>query len=141
MSLRRFEDWPARLDVAIARARHIPFQWGRHDCCLFACDVVHALTGVDPGAEIRGRYESELGARRLLKSLYGGSLECAVRDHAGRYFGAATAPLAAGRGDCVLLRNGGQVCLGIVAGRVIAAPGPDELSLVPLDAAFAAWRV
>lgn len=37
-------------------ALETPFAYGRSDCCTFACDVVREVTGVDPMADLRGRY-------------------------------------------------------------------------------------
>jgi hypothetical protein len=53
--MKRYEDWPQRLVAAIEAARGRPFSWGAMDCCLFAADVVLAMTGVDYAAGFRGR--------------------------------------------------------------------------------------
>ena len=65
--LRRLEDWPERLAEAIEAANERPFSWGRHDCCLFACDAVMAMTGVDPAKPFRGKYKTKRGAFGVLK--------------------------------------------------------------------------
>ncbi|WP_118138777.1 hypothetical protein [Oceanicella sp. SM1341] len=43
-----------------------PFAWGRADCCTAACDVFEALFGIDPMAELRGRYTTAAGAMRII---------------------------------------------------------------------------
>lgn len=48
-----------------------PFSWSRDNCCLFAADWAHVLTGTDPAAQFRGGFLSALGAMRI------------VRDHGG----------------------------------------------------------
>ena len=58
----------AALPGLVEATRSIPFQWGKCDCCLWAADVVLALTGVDHAATFRGSYDSMRGAQRLLKS-------------------------------------------------------------------------
>jgi hypothetical protein len=40
--------------------------WGVLDCFLFAADWVQARRGVDPAAAYRGRYDSEIGAKRFM---------------------------------------------------------------------------
>lgn len=67
----RLRDWQSRLQACIAARRRLAFAWGEHDCCLFAADCVQAMTGADPAAAYRGRYDSELGAARLLKAAGG----------------------------------------------------------------------
>ena len=44
-----------RLLDAVAARRDRAFQWGVHDCCLFACDVIRGAGGVDYAAPFRGR--------------------------------------------------------------------------------------
>jgi len=73
-------DWPERLLAALAAARDRPFRWGEHDCCLFAADLIEAVTGVDPAAAFRPvrprgepgavdgrRYRTAQGALALLR--------------------------------------------------------------------------
>lgn len=38
--------------------RDMKFEYGRHDCALMASSIVLALTGIDPGADDRGTYDS-----------------------------------------------------------------------------------
>lgn len=42
------------------------FQWGKRDCCTFACDWVMLQLNVDPMARWRGTYASEADGRDLL---------------------------------------------------------------------------
>ncbi len=48
-----------------------PFEWGSNDCCLFAADIVQAITGHDFAASFRGTYSDAFGASSLLGSLGG----------------------------------------------------------------------
>lgn len=59
-------DARARLGALLAERTHAPFAWGCNDCALLACDAVEALTGVDVGYDLRGRYHSAAGAVRAL---------------------------------------------------------------------------
>lgn len=42
------------------------YEWGVHDCCTLAADVVRAITEVDPMSDLRGAYINERGAYRIL---------------------------------------------------------------------------
>ncbi len=63
--MRRFPDWVPRLTAAIEARAETPFKWGSFDCCLAACDLWKAQTGVDPMADLRG-YKTKAGALRTL---------------------------------------------------------------------------
>lgn len=47
---------------------HEPKILGKWDCCIAVADHLFAEKGIDLFAEFRGRYRSEIGFRRLLKS-------------------------------------------------------------------------
>lgn len=47
------------------------FQWGTNDCVMFAADAVLLMTGTDPAEASRGKYKTESGAKRHLKTVYG----------------------------------------------------------------------
>lgn len=53
------------------------WEWGTHDCTLFAADWVRHATGIDSAAEWRGRYATADECRALLAAA--GGLECVVR--------------------------------------------------------------
>jgi len=83
----RYRDWTRHLHSTIEAAKERPFSWGEFDCCLFAADCAVAICGTDPAELYRGRYRSEVGAKRALRKLHG-SLEgawdaCFKRVHPG----------------------------------------------------------
>lgn len=129
----RFEDWPVRLDAEIEAARPRVFQWGEHDCLMFTARVVQALTGVDHAAAWRGKYETELGAARILKRLRYADTAAAATDK----LGPAIAVLLAQRGDVVTFDG----ALGICSGAHGVFVTPEGLTFVPLPQCVAAWRV
>ena len=49
------EKRPEILNQHIDAARGKPFKRGSHDCCMWAADVVVALTGIDYAEDFRGR--------------------------------------------------------------------------------------
>ena len=59
----RVEGWEKILHDTLETMKERPFVWGTFDCCLFAADIVQALTGVDYAAGYRGTYHSEAEAR------------------------------------------------------------------------------
>lgn len=126
-------DWPARLDALIAERRQRPFEWGAHDCCLFVCDAVEAITGHDPAADLRG-YSTERAALRLVKQAGG------VRALADARLGAAIPVLMAQVGDAGLIQFDGRESLALCGGGHWLAPGEQGLEVLPLGDALAAWR-
>ncbi len=135
--MRRFEDWPRRLDAAIeaARARH--FSWSEgHDCCLFAADVVLALTGRDFAESFRGRYSTRAEAVALLGAR--GGLEAVVTSYLGQPLPTA---LLARRGDVVMVETPEGRALGVSVGGKAACAGPQGLTFVPMAGWLSGWRV
>ena len=134
----RVPDWPARFDHFLAARRERPFQWGDHDCCLFALDWIEEATGRRL-AEVRGLYCDADGAAALLRARWGtGDLTALATLMLGPPL---ASPLLAGRGDLLAFRHGGNVWLGLCAGPVGVAPGKRGLVTLPLGRAVAAWRV
>jgi hypothetical protein len=144
--LNRFDDWPAKLEAVVARARKLTFRWGRHDCCQFVARAVAAMTGVDLLADYRP-YATRRQAAAELKRVAGSP---AVSVAATRALGRPLpSKLYAGRGDVVLVETetgAGRVeetlgvCLGPVVAVVARAGGFAEFPLT--DARVrAAWRV
>ena len=146
LGLKRRDDWPGRLLALIAERRATPFAWGRHDCALFACDAVEAMTGVDPAKGLRGKYRSALGARRALKEHAGAGLTATARKIA-KVHGCPEVPvLMAQRGDLAIVETeapGGKrvLSLGVVMGEDVTVPGVNAMAAVPVSDARRAWRI
>ena len=141
----RHHDWPSRLLAQVEAARQLPFEWGVADCCLTACDMVQAITGVDPAAHFRGRYSTKAGAYRSLKAYAGGGLAATVERITAELGMPEVPPLSAQRGDVVLIHAPEcppeSLALAICIGGYIAAQGPDGLTLEPMARGMRAWRV
>lgn len=114
-----------------------PFEWGVNDCCLFACNCVQVMTGQDPGTAYRNKYTSELGARRALKRIGGGSIETAFN----HVFGPLKPRLNAGRGDLALINTDLGPAVGVVCGGSVWAVGLDGLVSLPLKNIIGCWYV
>lgn len=138
----RRPDWPERLASAIAAARHRPFRWGEHDCCLFTADCIAAVTGTDVAADWRGRYADHAGAWRLLSARGFRTLRDLADDVARAHDWPTIAPLLAGRGDVALLCWPiGPPYLGVCAGERFAAVADEGLIWLDRGYAVAAWRI
>jgi len=138
----RYEDWPERLFAVVETSRSRAFAWGSHDCALFACDCVLAITGTDPAAWFRGRYRAKRKGYALLKRFAGGGgLSATWEKIAAAHGYAEIAPAFAGRGDIVLLDTVMGEALGVSLGLTIAAAGPEGLEFLPLAVARRGWRI
>jgi hypothetical protein len=118
-----------------------PFAWGVRDCALLAFDAVHALTGRDPVADIRGQWHGARSALRMLQQQGGWAAVCAAR------IGPEVPADNLHDGDVVLRADG--VCsremadLGALAFRwcgQIIAQGDSSLVTVPPASVVRAWR-
>lgn len=134
----RVNNWPSAMWRCIEDARDVPYRVGSHDCALFALDVVEAITGVDYGEPVRGRYSTEVGSYRTIKRIGGAGLREAV-----------SAILSADPVDRPALRKGDVVLyqdergdhLGIHTGARAVVLGPDGIAWVPMDQIAEGWRV
>lgn len=131
----RLPDWGQRFDAALLEHMGTSFEWGRHDCALFAADMVLAVTGVDPAADLRG-HTSARQALRVLRS-HGGPAALASR-----LLGPSAPAREAVCGDVVLARTGATegfaVCLD---GQRALAPSRIGLGVIPMRDAVCCWRV
>lgn len=50
----------------LRRAAETPFEAGKFDCVLMACDWVRVVRGVDPAAPWRGTYRTRIEALRII---------------------------------------------------------------------------
>lgn len=132
-TMHRFPDWPARLQALLAQRAVHPFAWGQHDCCLFVCDAIQAITGHDPAVGLR-TYRTERGALRVLKQ-HGG-----VAGVADARLGPRIPVLAAQVGDAGLVTVDERDSLALCAGSHWLATGLHRLVPLPLESARLAWR-
>jgi hypothetical protein len=103
------DNWPRLMNQAIESVLDKPFEWGKHDCCLFAAGVVEAMTGEDPMAEFRGKYHDQESALKALKKIGSGSLYHTMRAKFGN-------PRRPRRGDVVYHTFDTGPTLGICVG-------------------------
>lgn len=137
----RIENWEIALDKIVRERLRAPFEWGVQDCCAFAADVVLAITGADPMAELRG-YADEEEARATLEREGWSGVFRAMQKVLGR-----SVPVSmAQRGDVVYSRlDGGTFSInsgaGICLGALSAFPGDSGLVMLPTSSATRAWPI
>lgn len=140
----RLHDWQARLDSFLHVHAHDPFVYGSWDCCLFVCDAILEMTGIDPAQDYRDNYKSRGEAYRLIKAATGSkSLQTIVANITAKLQMAKIPVLCAQRGDVVLIKRARDYSLGLIAlnGREIVACRAHGLCRISLSHATRAWRV
>lgn len=142
----RVQSWPEMLAAFIETRRHRAFEWGEHDCALFACDWVQQCTGEDAARKYRKRYTTARGAARVMGDM-------SLRQLAIEAWGGPIRGLSAQRGDVALVyidsagvvltekMIGERETLCIVLGASLACTGPEGLVFAPLPCALYAWRI
>lgn len=140
-SLSRRDDWPERLHAAVNDARRRPFDWGIHDCVLWACEAVRSMTGVDWADGWRGTYDDERSAARKMREIAGRGLPELAAKYAADFQCDEIPVKQAGRGDVVMVDTNLGPALGIVIDHRVAIAAPDGLAFLPVNGALKAWRI
>ena len=146
MTLKRTDHWATReFDTYLKSHAHGTFKYGALDCCLMAADAIHSMTGVDIAADFRGKYSTELGALKAIKSITGGTSVLDAIAYCASKHGLTEwkSPLLAQRGDLVAIKDGEQTVAGIVHlnGRHAITIGKAGLVRYPLTAVVKAYKV
>jgi len=136
---RRAQDWPLKLAAFIEESRAAPFAWGSHDCCMFVCDGVRRMTGLELHSGIP-TYGTESEAAGVLEPFGGLENMVAQRCHENGFDEVNPATFAQ-RGDVVLFDNSGKPAPGICVGVEAAFAGRQGLVFHALAECRRAWRV
>lgn len=131
---RRLQDWPLHLQALIADRLAVPFEWGARDCCLWAADVVQAVTGHDPAVDLRGAYTTKAEALAAIKRVKG--LQQALAERLGPEFPPGLAQV----GDVGLVLEGDMPAAVAYAGGAWMGQGPDGIVPVAEASVVKAWR-
>lgn len=132
----RRSDWQQRLSMEAIRLQNVPYEFGEHDCILFAANCVMAMTGEDPADDIRGRYKTEIGAARIIKNSGFKSLGDMIADRLPE-----VAMDQVRRGDVVLCNGPHGEFAAMVVGKTCVGPGRDGMLHIPLSQALRGYRV
>ena len=138
------DNWQSRLSALIEERRNTPFQWGAHDCTMFAFDALHAVYGVDLGTPYRGRYSTPAGAMRVLKRAKAENPAALMT----RHLDAPKPIVFARKGDIVASdaldafggNHGFGPVLGVCYGAVSFFVGEHELMAVPTNELEVCWH-
>lgn len=134
--LTRKQDWQLHFEKCVSENYNKKFEWGTHDCCLWAANLVLAITGTDIAEKFRGTYSTAKDAQHILKE-FGGVAELCTK-----YTGKEpVSPLLAAVGDLVLTDYMGQHTMAVCNGETLLATGVDGLVSLPMLAALKAWRI
>ena len=129
----RAKTWDVNLVNVVDKYSAVPFKWGEHDCCLFACRAYDSVMGTAITNRHLGEYDDALSAMRHLKSqgyydLYDAAL--------GETCGMPQSPYLSSRGDIIFLPVSEQYpigCLGVCMGHLCVFAGIVGLVNIPLD--------
>lgn len=140
----RQNDWPEQLAACVKEAMHKPFEWGQHDCALFACDVIFAMTDFDPGESIRATYATADEAKAVLNAQGFDSLyQFASRIASEQHYPIIPFVLAQ-RGDIAICHTGNadwpQTLAVCMEGKIFA-PGKNRLVHLPTVTVLTTWRI
>ena len=142
--MQRRSDWQGALDEFVRANQDRRFEYGTWDCCLFACDAIVAMTGVDLATSYRSKYSTRMGALRTMGEQVGTASVRAVAEDAAAMHEMPEVPVAyAQRGDMVLVQRGRNYSLGLVAlnGKDVIVTSRRGLWRLPLSRALRAWQV
>lgn len=138
----RHHNWERKLDEFLNGNSARAFKYGEWDCCLFVCDAIKAMTGVDPAGAFRGYYTTRKGALDAVGLLCGSrSVKAIVKRTTMRMEMPACVPNLARRGDVVMIKRASDVSLGIVdltgyQAAVLTRKGIERISLSEAITAF-----
>ena len=133
----RFQNWPERLEEYVRVNRNVPFSWGSNDCVVYVCNAIVAMTGEDPLDGIRGTYDSEISAKRVVIEQGGMErfFDARFRRHRNK--------LDARRGDIGLMPGDSLewAPMGLCRGPYWCGPTPNGMMMAPVDSVVIAWAV
>lgn len=132
--MRRSHDWPSGLALFLLNNRKTPFEWGKNDCCLFAADAIVAMGGKDVAKEVRGKYKTALGAKRVMNKLGAKSLVELLTQRLGKPDGKLT------RGSIVVIESDGQQVAGVYYNKPWALT-EDGLQGMAVDSVIQSWSL
>jgi hypothetical protein len=138
----RVPNWTKHFIEAVETATRTPFEYGKHDCCLMAADIVKAIAGYDPAEGLRGTYSDEAGAAQAVAA-HGGLVQL-VEARAAMYSWKSVPVRTARRGDFIVYRSPltKHLSAGICTGSEAIFPSiENNVIAVPLSKCLRAWRI
>lgn len=138
----RNETWVNDLQNYFEEVKDTKFEWGIHDCCLFAADVFKLFHGYDPAQHVRGQYTTRKEALEVFKKIMpnsGHDLSTLVAGLMEEHRMLKKQPNFLQRGDliCYLEPTTGYENIGIVSinPAQLATPGATGLEFLEIEKA------
>ncbi len=140
-SIRRYEDWPLRLDAAILALSDREFQYGDYDCALVVAELIAAMTGADFAEEFR--YDTKLKSLRIIRDKGDGTIDGLADYVATRWELPECGINFANRGDPVLCDTELGRTFGVIdlTGRLIVCAAARGFVRLPLATGVRAWHL
>lgn len=134
--MKRKNDWPTELANFLLKTRKTPFKWGENDCCLFAANAILAMGGDDVAKDVRGRYTTAIGARRIMKNLGAANVVELLTQRLGEPDGKLM------RGSIVAVKSlDGDPVAGVFYHKPWALTVTDGLQGMPHESIIASWSL
>ncbi|SFD55400.1 DUF6950 family protein [Pseudoalteromonas denitrificans] len=119
-----------KLNTFLAERENMPFEWGKHDCCLFVCDWILCACGKDLGLNFRGKYLTKKGAfKQLFKHGFND-----VQSIFKQWLNTSINPTYTKRGDIALVNYQDELVGGIVYINQVICVGENGLVTLPFEA-------
>lgn len=129
----RRTDWVEQLWRVVKAYDGVPFEYGRHDCCLFVARCIDAMTDSDLAWTLAYHYHDEPSALAFIRH------ECGIERAVSGFLGDTVDGLPR-RGDVAMVPTERGDGVGMCVGTTIAVAG-DGVEFYPLSAALKTWRV
>ena len=138
------DNWQSLLFAEVRARKTTPFQYGKHDCCIAAADLIQTIMDIDLMKGLRGRYRSAAGAARVIKAEGFHTLESLLEARVIEAGGHLMCPAHVSMGDLVITDKALHdqlkgAAVGLCLGRKFIFPGEIgwvNLSRSDLIAAF-----
>lgn len=135
--MQRLIDWQGRLYKLISEHEQIPFQFGQHDCAIWAGKVVESVTGEDFYSSYVGTYKTLKGGLRQFKKATGFPSHIKYIENSFE-----EVPLSLGRiGDLALIDTSEGPAVAVMAGQFVIALNQYGLVRIDLDQVKAVFKV
>jgi hypothetical protein len=134
----KLPNWQPLFHAAIMERLEMPFEWGKHDCILFAMHVLQAETGIAWRRQLADaglRWGSAAEAAKIIGS--NGGLKPIIE----RFLGEAVAWAKCGEGDLVLADMDGRDVLCVHDGAQLIGPGSSRITRVSMRGARCGWVI
>lgn len=134
----RRDDWVERLTACVEACAAKPFDYGSHNCGLFAAECIDAIVeGSARVAELQAQFSDEATAKAFVDAA--GGMKAAISARLGE---SQPWHRKHQRGDIAIVASALGPAIGVIMGSQIALiTREDGLTHYPIDQALCVWRV